>query len=70
MASTRVLASRLASQMASASTKVARPALRIQSRTIATGKLSLARQFRRLGGVPGDETSIAARLGGNQSKFG
>ncbi len=35
MASTRVLASRLASQMA---TKVARPAVRIQSRTIATGK--------------------------------
>ncbi|KAK0749931.1 mitochondrial ATP synthase protein 9 [Schizothecium vesticola] len=30
MASTRVLASRLASQMASASTKVARPALRVQ----------------------------------------
>ncbi|KAK5661750.1 hypothetical protein OQA88_9851 [Cercophora sp. LCS_1] len=30
MASTRVLASRLASQMASASTKVARPAMRVQ----------------------------------------
>ena len=30
MAATRVLAARLASQMASASTKVARPALRVQ----------------------------------------
>jgi len=37
MASTRVFASRLATQMASATTKVARPALRVQSRTMATG---------------------------------